>query len=82
MKNTAERFVIGLPLAFASNGHGNTISATGLDEAIEAFEKQKIEEALRQTAGAIGEAASLLDIPRKKLYLRMRKYGISKHFSS
>lgn len=82
LKNTAERFVIGLPLAFASNGHGNTISATGLDEAIEAFEKQKIEEALRQTAGAIGEAASLLDIPRKKLYLRMRKYGISKHFSS
>lgn len=49
-----------------------------LDEQINEYEKQIIEEALIFYQGRINEVANYLDIPRKKLYLRMRKYGIDK----
>ncbi|WP_330998090.1 helix-turn-helix domain-containing protein, partial [Gallibacterium salpingitidis] len=42
------------------------------------YEKQIIENALIFYQGRINEVATYLDIPRKKLYLRMRKYGIDK----
>lgn len=49
-----------------------------LDEQIQEYEKQIIEEALTFYQGRINEVAIYLNIPRKKLYLRMRKYGIDK----
>jgi len=83
IKNAAERFVIGLPLMFDETAEAASfVSIQGLDEALDIFEKSKIEAALRQTKGAVGEAATLLHVPRKKLYLRMKKHGISKQFLS
>ncbi|ABR75073.1 sigma-54-dependent Fis family transcriptional regulator [Actinobacillus succinogenes] len=49
-----------------------------LNEQIGRYEKQVIEDALIFFQGRINEVANYLDIPRKKLYLRMRKYGIDK----
>ncbi|MDI5817328.1 hypothetical protein MJI46_31030, partial [Salmonella enterica subsp. enterica serovar Cerro] len=37
-----------------------------------------ITEALNIHQGRINEVAEYLQIPRKKLYLRMKKYGLSK----
>jgi two-component system C4-dicarboxylate transport response regulator DctD len=83
LKNAAERFVIGLPFDFIERPTGRDGSPEqGLDAALASFEKQRIQDALNQSDGVIGEAASLLCIPRKKLYLRMKKHGISKQFLS
>lgn len=49
-----------------------------LERQISQYEKQVIEDALIFFQGRINEVAAYLDIPRKKLYLRMRKYGIDK----
>lgn len=42
------------------------------------YEKQIIEDALIFFQGRINQVAHYLEIPRKKLYLRMQKYGLDK----
>jgi two-component system C4-dicarboxylate transport response regulator DctD len=42
------------------------------------FELQTLHHALVQHNGHIGETAEYLDIPRKNLYLRMKKYGLKR----
>jgi two-component system phosphoglycerate transport system response regulator PgtA len=49
-----------------------------LDELVDDYEKQIIEDALFLYSGRVAEAANYLQIPRKKLYLRMKKHGIEK----
>lgn len=49
-----------------------------LMDQINQYEKQIIEDALISFQGKINDVANYLDIPRKKLYLRMQKYGIDK----
>ncbi|ECB2957085.1 transcriptional regulator, partial [Salmonella enterica] len=49
-----------------------------LDRRVEEYERQIITEALNIHQGRINEVAEYLQIPRKKLYLRMKKYGLSK----
>ncbi|MDI5819270.1 hypothetical protein MJI95_09225, partial [Salmonella enterica subsp. enterica serovar Kentucky] len=51
---------------------------TPLDRRVEEYERQIITEALNIHQGRINEVAEYLQIPRKKLYLRMKKYGLSK----
>lgn len=81
LKNTAERFVIGMPLTFGKQepdaAQPNRVDA-GLDDAVGQFEKSYIEAAIAACDGNITQTAALLDIPRKKLYLRMKKYQIEK----
>jgi two-component system C4-dicarboxylate transport response regulator DctD len=81
LKNAAERFVIGLPLNFQTTAQDEDISIGALDEAVDDFEKAYILKALRQAGGAVGVAAELLNIPRKKLYLRMKKHKIDKNYT-
>jgi two-component system C4-dicarboxylate transport response regulator DctD len=42
------------------------------------FERNLLEQTLRETAGRKGEAAKLLMIPRKRLYLRLKSVGLLK----
>ncbi|MGT3005375.1 helix-turn-helix domain-containing protein [Pasteurella multocida] len=49
-----------------------------LDEQINEYEKQIIEDALIFYQGRINDVATYLNIPRKKLYLRMKKHHIDK----
>lgn len=49
-----------------------------LDELVESYERQIIIDALNFHQGRINDVADYFQIPRKKLYLRMKKYGIDK----
>lgn len=76
VRTIAERLVIGLETAL-----GDTIAEAprvteGYDAAMEAFESRLLQAALLQTGGRKAEAADLLGIPRKRLYLRLRHHGL------
>jgi two-component system response regulator AtoC len=49
---------------------------TGLEEAIEVYEKQLIRSALERTAGNVLQAAQMLQVPRGTLRYKMAKYGL------
>ena len=80
LKNIAQQLLLGLPLDLSGDQQAQSerlsISAVGLDEQVEQYEKQLITEALNRNNGRIGKTAEELQIPRKKLYLRMQKYRI------
>lgn len=89
LRNMAERWTLGLPLDIDTeqNATGSSANekvdiqppATGsLDQQLEAHEKQIITSALTQNKGHIENTAASLNIPRKKLYLRMKKYALER----
>ena len=76
LKNLAERHTLGLPLESMSDAPLNDgVNAHALKDQIDNFEKTVIGEALRKHHGRIGHTADYLNLPRKTLYLRMRKHG-------
>lgn len=79
LANAAELFAVGvLPLAETANPHMHVGEPTPLDRRVEEVERRVISEALNIHQGRINDVAEYLQIPRKKLYLRMKKYGLSK----
>ncbi|WP_305856434.1 sigma-54-dependent transcriptional regulator [Balneatrix alpica] len=77
--NFSERFALGLdteakPFSPTSQALGNA----SLPERLDAFERQLLSDALRQHQGRIQQTADALGIPRKKLYLRMQRYGLER----
>ena len=74
--NAAERYA--LQLEYTSTGLGTANAQLSLPDQIDAFEKKVISSALRRCAGKIQETADYLNIPRKKLYLRMQHHNIDK----
>ncbi|MEE2023815.1 sigma-54-dependent transcriptional regulator [Alkalimonas mucilaginosa] len=80
LRNLAERYVLlGAEAAFMQQGlplPDTTSSAMGLAERVAFFEQMLIEEALSATKGSIKETMQALNLPRKTLYDKMRKYGI------
>lgn len=76
----AELYGIGLVSAVSSARLPplNVESVNPLDEQVSKYEKQIIEDALVFYQGRVNEAAAYLNIPRKRLYLRMKKYGLDK----
>ncbi|SMG50915.1 sigma-54-dependent transcriptional regulator [Paracoccus sp. J56] len=79
-RNLAERLVIGLDTSFPQPGSapGATDQLAGMsyDAAMEGFEARLLRFALIQTGGRKTEAAALLGIPRKRLYLRLRHHDM------
>lgn len=79
LANAAELFAVGvMPLAETSNPLLHESEPPPLDQRIEDYERQIITEALNLHQGRINEVSEYLQIPRKKLYLRMRKYELDK----
>jgi DNA-binding NtrC family response regulator len=72
--------VLGLELDIGSaHDHPvNTDLTPGFDELVNRYQRQLILDALDRTGGRIEKAANLLQIPRKRLYLRMQKLDIRK----
>ncbi|MEJ2762787.1 sigma-54 dependent transcriptional regulator [Photobacterium sp. MCCC 1A19761] len=79
LKSTAELYAIGI-VKLSSTERTTPIEqlTSPLDDLVEQYEKQLIEDALYLYAGRINDVADYLKIQRKKLYLRMKKYGLDK----
>ncbi len=71
LRNVADRFVLGL----APGGQG--LGVRSLEEQVSLFEKHLIQEALSASAGRASAASELLQLPRKTLYDKMRRFGLS-----
>lgn len=76
VRTIAERLVIGLDTALTDVMPNSPRVTEGYDAAMEGFESRLLQAALLQTGGRKAEAADLLGIPRKRLYLRLRHHGL------
>jgi len=75
LMNEADRIVLGISDLIS---HQCRTECTSLSHQMAQFELQTLHHALVQHNGHIGETAEYLDIPRKNLYLRMKKYGLKR----
>jgi DNA-binding NtrC family response regulator len=76
LRNAADRLVLGLPLGDPATSHpGQT--ARPLDEQMAVFERHVIEEALSRSGGRAVVASERLGVPKKTLYDKMKRLGIS-----
>ncbi|QYJ74007.1 MULTISPECIES: sigma-54-dependent transcriptional regulator [Shewanella] len=84
LRNLAERYVLlGAESAFAASlgGHAQLQSGMSLSQRVEFFERMLIEEALSHNRGSIKQTMEQLELPRKTLYDKMRKYDLDrKHY--
>ena len=77
LRNVVERWALGLPLENDSTVASIPENDT-LDEAVAMFERDRIIAALKANNGQAELTAKVLGIPRKKLYLRMKKHNIER----
>ena len=81
LQHEADRYVLGISELLENSDDTGTAAPVALDnlpDQLASYEKQLLSNALQQSCGRIQEAADLLGIPRKKLYLRMMKLDIDK----
>ena len=77
LRNVAERFTLGMPTrADAASSDDNT-EKPSLETKLNLFERQLIEEALRGCSGRTAIACERLGVPKKTLYDKIRRLGIS-----
>ena len=77
LRNVAERFVLGMPVSGARDSTPqNQKEPEVLTDKVSAFERETIRAAMIRNSGRVGKTAEALGIPRKRLYLRMQKYGL------
>jgi len=81
LRNSAERLVLGIPGDAPDPGFSGTAGDTVLTFAqqVDRFERDVIEQALARRKGRINQVAADLAVPRKTLYLKMRKFGLQRH---
>ena len=80
LKNIAQQLLLKLPLDLpegCAELATNNATKNGLDICVEQFEKRLITDALNRNHGRIIKTAQELQIPRKKLYLRMKKFHLT-----
>jgi len=77
LRNVAERFTLGMLHSADHADAGQSNGTPTLETQMNRFERQLIEEALRASAGRAALAAEQLGLPKKTLYDKMRRLGIS-----
>ncbi len=79
LQNAAERFSLGLDLAISSTTLDLTLPTGGvpLSEQVEAYERSLIASELLNPHQSLREVAEALQLPRKTLHDKLRKYGLS-----
>ncbi|HMO30973.1 sigma-54 dependent transcriptional regulator [Enterovirga sp.] len=75
LRNAAERFALGLD----TRRSPSTEPQRSLADQVDAFEHSLLEKALASARGNIAAVMMDLDIPRRTLNEKMRKYGIDRH---
>lgn len=79
LRNVAELYAVGIvKLTGKEKLYTQAETLLPLDDLVDDFEKGVIEDALFLHSGRVSDAADYLQVPRKKLYLRMKKHGIDK----
>jgi len=80
LRNIAQQLLLNLPLDFSPSGKLETTLPAGIDKGLDLqlqnFEKHLIIKALEDNHWRIGKTAEQLQVPRKKLYLRMKKFSL------
>lgn len=71
LRNVADRAALGLPALLT----GQPVEG-GLAAQVDAFERQLITTALRDSRGDVPAAADLLSVPKKTLYDKLKRFGI------
>ena len=74
LRNAADRMVLGLPVLARTDGPAG---ARSLDEQVAQFERHLIQEALTASGGRASAASELLQLPKKTLYDRMKRLGLT-----
>jgi two-component system C4-dicarboxylate transport response regulator DctD len=72
LRNVAERLVLGVVETPSA-----TESPQSLPGRVDAFERRVIEDALRAVDGNVARAAELLQVPRKTLYDKLNRHGLT-----
>lgn len=76
LRNAADRMTLGLPFLEQAE-RGEPASTRSLDEQVAMFERHLIEEALTASGGRAAAASDLLRIPKKTLYDKLKRLGLS-----
>ncbi|MDB5784960.1 sigma-54-dependent transcriptional regulator [Caballeronia mineralivorans] len=77
LRNVAERFTLGMPTRVDAASSDDNTEKPSLETKLNLFERQLIEEALRGCSGRAAIACERLGVPKKTLYDKMRRLGIS-----
>lgn len=75
LRNVAERFALGLP-AFKKPG-SNVAQGLGFSEAVEAFERNLLSDALQRSGGNLTQASQELGMAKTTLFDKVKKYGLA-----
>ncbi|SER81419.1 two-component system, response regulator AauR [Pseudomonas sp. NFACC02] len=75
LRNVAERYALGLP-AFKKSGLTVSSQSLGFSEAVEAFEKNLLNEALQRSGGNLSQASQELGMAKTTLFDKVKKYGL------
>ena len=76
LKHFADRYILGFVPPETDGFSISDENRMSLTECLDSFEKQLIEDALRQTGGHVGSAAKQLLLPRKTLYDKLNRHDI------
>jgi two-component system response regulator AauR len=76
LRNVAERFALGLP-AFKKSGANSGGQGLGFAEAVEAFERNLLSDALQRSGGNLTQASLELGMAKTTLFDKVKKYGLS-----
>ncbi|WP_293268608.1 sigma-54 dependent transcriptional regulator [Neptunomonas sp.] len=82
LRNAAERWTLGLSIESETDIHAHTTQQTkdgNLDALVDSYEREIITAALIANKGQAELTAQALGIPRKKLYLRMKKHALERN---
>ena len=77
LRNVADRCVLGIEGSAPPFGNASEDGPRPLAEAVEAFERALIADALRRTHGSLARSAEALCIAKTTLHDKIRKYGLA-----
>ncbi len=77
LRNIADRCVLGIENGFPPFGQPTGADPLPLAEAVDAFERSMIAEALRRQGGSLARASEALRIAKTTLHDKIRKHGLS-----
>lgn len=77
LRNVAERFTLGMSTRVDLADTNDNAGKGSLETLLNSFERRLIEDALRECSGRAALASEVLRLPKKTLYDKMRRLGIS-----